>query len=492
MSHMRRDTTMEPLKKKLLKGAFWNSLSQFGAQGINFIVIITLARILEVEDFGLLGMVTVITGFVGYFSEFGIIASLIKKRNVDDLDCSTGFWLGLGSSLIVYFALFFIAPMISWFYNQPELTDITRVISLVFPIGALVYLPIALETKSLRYDRITKVRLVSIFLSGAIAITLALTGSGIWSLVIQQVVMKICEVVGLVIATKFFPTFLFSRSRALEIIGFGKHMMVNNFIKFFSENIDYLLVGKLLGASSLGIYTIAFRISKYPIEKICQVLANILFPAYSSIQDDNQKLKKIYYQVSAAGVIVTVPVLSVILFGTYEFVQLSVGSKWSDAIPFIKILTFYLIFMSMSLGDEAVLTLLNIKKLNLVKLIATIIFSIFAFFIIKKYGLIGLSITYTIIFSIYWIIIKYVALSSLEISIYDFMKIFIRIFIYVLLIFLTAYIFSLLNITNYSFVNLMIIAIPVFIVSMVILYANGGLNFKYPYIEVENMLNQKP
>ncbi|MDQ7090844.1 MAG: oligosaccharide flippase family protein [Methylococcales bacterium] len=221
------------LKKKIINGGLWNGISQFGAQGISFVLILVLARFLSPEEFGLLGMVSVITGFFGYFSECGLIYSIIKKKEIDALDCDTAFWGGIVFGVIVYVFIYAISPYISQFYNQPELTDLSRVLALAFIIGSYTFVPFALEQKKLQYKKLSIIRLISLLVSGCVAIYFAVRGAGVWALVFQQLSMKIVTVVATFFWMSWKPKFRFSYARFKDLFGFGMHVTVNNLIRFF-------------------------------------------------------------------------------------------------------------------------------------------------------------------------------------------------------------------------------------------------------------------
>ncbi|HBH49743.1 MAG TPA: hypothetical protein DDX98_13950 [Bacteroidales bacterium] len=430
-------------KEKLIRGGIWNAVSQFGAQGINFVIIIILARLLSPNDFGLLGMVTVITGFLSYFSEFGMIASIIKKPQIDDLDCNTAFWSGIAFSIIVYSIIYFTSPLISWFYNQPELTDISRVVSLVFVIGSYSFVPAALEMKRLRYNRIAIIRLVSLIISGPIAIFSALKGFGVWALVFQLLIMEIVAFLGYLFWVNWKPKFKFSFLRFNGLFSFGMHITLNNLIKFFSENIDYLLVGKMLGPTALGLYTMAFRLSRYPIEKIGPIFKNMLFPAFASIQNDSERIRINVIRVSAVVPLVTVPFLFFFYFSSDVIVGIIVGNKWMDAVPMIKIFIVYLFIYSFSFPDEPVMMVTGkIKQLNLIKIIMSLVLLFSGYIMVANFGVKGMTITYTSILSVYYISIKMFTLELISTRFFAYMSIMKNVYFYCLWIFIIAIILS--------------------------------------------------
>lgn len=380
------------LKKKLFKGAVWNAISQFGSQAINLFIIVILARLLEPKDFGLVGMVSVITSFLGYFTELGLLPSLIQKKHVDDGDVYTVYWSTLFLSCSVYVVVFFAAPLVSLFYGDGRLTLITRVLFMNFLFATLGFVPEVLEAKKLDYSKITMANLISGALSGCIGVALALLKFGVWSLVIQQISMTLIRGMVLIITTGWRPRAYFSYTKFRTLFGFGGHYTVRNLMVYLSENLDYLLVGKFLGPAALGIYTLAFRMSKYAFLKIWAIFGKMLFPAFSSFSDDMERIRKNYVRVSVAGGIVLVPVFIGLLFGLEAIVPLVFGAKWVQTVPIVKIFIAYLVVASFSYADDPLMIALNeLKTLNIAKAVATLFLLVLGYWWTVKYGLSGMA-----------------------------------------------------------------------------------------------------
>lgn len=397
---------MSSLRKKLIKGAIWNSVAQFGTMGCNFVLTIVLARLLAPEDYGLLGMVIVITGFLGYFSEFGMIDSLVRKQNHDDLDENTVFWSGILFSVFIYILIYIVSPYISLFYNKQELTSISRCVSLVFIIGSYGFVPVALQYKELHYRALSIVTLISIFISGIIAVLFAYKGLGVWTLVIQLLVQTLVSSVGYFLFIPWRPQFKFSMIRFRELIGFGCHRTFNNLIKFFSENIDRLLIGKLLGSVPLGYYTMAFRLTRFPVEKFWSVFGKMLFPAFAQMQNDTNRMRRNYLKVTILGGLIMLPFVIILMFATEPLIRWTIGEKWMPICGLIRILAIYLLFFSFSLADEPIVMLLGIKFLNFMKLLQSILLLGAGFYIVKEYNVAGMAWLYSACYLLYIFALK--------------------------------------------------------------------------------------
>lgn len=431
------------IKDKLYKGAFWNSISQFGSQGINFIIIVILARLLDPKDFGLLGMVTVITSFLGFFTEFGLMASLIKNKDIDELDTNTAYLSSICFSFILFAIVFLCAPLIASFYHEPRLTLITRVVFINFLVAPLAFVPEALEIKKIHYNKITIANLLSLVFSGALGIGCAVSGFGVWSLVVQQISMTLSRGIALIFLTSWRAKLLFSYTRFKKLFGFGAHFAFSNLAVYVSQNIDFLIVGKLLGPVSLGIYSFAFRVSKYPILKFQTIIGGMLFPAFSTFSEDIKRVQRNFIKISIAGGLVLLPLLAMTIFGVDSLVAILVGAKWAGSAPIIRILMICFIFQSISMGDNSILVTLNkIKTVNMLRTISAMALLICGVIVVKFFGAIGMACAFSAVSILYVLITKKILLSEIKLGFRYYLKSLKPIFIYMLFLFSLLGIYS--------------------------------------------------
>jgi PST family polysaccharide transporter len=384
---------MSGLKQKLLAGTFWNSLSQVGNMVINFGLTFLLARLLTPADFGLIGMIMVVAGFLGYFSEFGMMAGIIRKIEPDEVYTNTAFWSGILFSIVIYVLLYLISPWIALFYKEPQLIALNRVLSLMFVLGGYSFVPIALEMKALRYRTISLINLAALFVSGLAAVLLAYYQFGVWALVCQQLVLRLVISFSCLVFLDWKPKLRFSWASFADLYGYGFHMTGNNLIKFFSENIDHMLVGKLLGKDALGVYTMAFRLSRFPVEKLWHVFGTMLFPAFASLQDDSEKLRRNYMKISLYGGLLLLPFIVGIVLFIRPLIHWVIGDSWIGAATLIQIFSLYIGFYCFSFGDEPLLMLKDIRLLNLVKIGYALLITGAGYIGIREFGwgLIGMA-----------------------------------------------------------------------------------------------------
>jgi O-antigen/teichoic acid export membrane protein len=335
---MKTESTVDAsLKQKTVSGVFWSAVTQVGQQFFNFIIMVILARLLFPEVFGLIAMATVFTGFAGLFQEMGFGAALIQRQEIDDRHLSSVFWLNFAAGLLLTAIVSASAPFIAYFYNEPLLVPLTIVISLNFTIGSFKVVQNALLHKRMDFRQLALITLTSISVAGSISIVLAFSGFGIWSLVANTLLTTVISSALLWRASEWKPRLLWDFSAVKELFGFSTNLLGFRLINYWITNADNLLIGKFLTAAALGLYGRAYSLMLLPVSQISNALARVLFPAFSVIQDDKEKVKAVFLKAHRAIALVTFPMMLGLLIVAKSFILVIYGEKWEGVIPILQI-----------------------------------------------------------------------------------------------------------------------------------------------------------
>lgn len=327
------------LEQKTIGGVKWSGISQFmriGTQGITSVI---LARLLLPEDFGLLGMALVFTGLVAIFNDMGIGSAIVQKQDLNQENLSSIFWFNLLIGALAMLIIILAAPLIAGFYGQNSLTSIISVMSVSFLFTSLSMVQNSLFLKELRFKKMTLLELTSTISASLLGICLAFLGYGVWSLVWQNVSMTFIYAALVWITERWKPVLHFNWKDIKTIIGFSANLSGFSFLNYFSRNADYLLIGKFLGATALGHYTLAYTMMLFPLSNISSVLSKVMFPALSQIQYDNSKFKLFYLKSTKYIAFVSFPMMLGLFAVADEFVLVVFGAKWVPVIFLIKILS---------------------------------------------------------------------------------------------------------------------------------------------------------
>ncbi|MGB5850306.1 MAG: lipopolysaccharide biosynthesis protein, partial [Ignavibacteriaceae bacterium] len=323
------------LKHKIFDGVVWNSIGLIIDDGLSIIVKLILARLLLPEDFGIIGFAIVFIGMIRVFSDMGMTAALIQRKDVDlePIDYDTAFWVGIAWGIFLAAILAFaVAPIAASFFNEPLLASIIPVLSISFVLKPLTTVHIVNITRELDFKRIVLPQNISRIIAAVIAIIMALTGYGVWSLVFQRVLTNLFLVFIYTFISPWRPQMRYSNVSFKKIFSFGIYTTGTRIFNYLTNNIDYLLIGKMLGAQSLGVYSLAYNLTYVVRGQIMNVVNKVFYPTYSKVQDDLLTIKRYYFKVVKYNCIVIYPLMVGLILLAEPFVLIGLGEKWSEAV----------------------------------------------------------------------------------------------------------------------------------------------------------------
>lgn len=326
---------MKNHRAKTISGFTWSALGQVGTEVSKLIVGVLLMRMLGPDAFGIIGMILVFTGLGNVLLEFGFAEALIQQKKVTETDWSTIFWLNVGAGLFLSVTLFLTAPLIASFYDEPSLISISRVLSLIFLFQSLTIIQRTRLTKDLQFKSLAKVDIAGFIGSGILAVISAFAGLGVWSLVIQHLSNSLIQGSFLFWLGRWAPKKVFSTHSIRKATGFSILMVMKRILGHIAMNIDSMLIGKILGKGLLGLYNRAFFFMMLPVNSITNVIARVLFPSLSSIQDDLPEVRKLYQNMMAVVTFVVFPMMMILFLHADPIVFLAFGEAWEPMIPFL-------------------------------------------------------------------------------------------------------------------------------------------------------------
>jgi len=326
------------LNKDTIKAVKWSFLERFGQQGIQFVVSVFLARLLLPEDFGLIAMLAIFIAFGNSFIDSGFQKALIQKKELTHVDECSVFYFNIFIAFIVAGLMFLSAPLISLFYDQPQLVAITRALSMVFLFSSFGLVQDSLLEKKLDFKTVSKINLSSYILSGVSSVALALNGFGVWSLVVLNVGSTFLRTVFLWIFSSWRPAFIFSFVSLRSMFSFGSRLFIVSLTNSIFTNIYQVIIGKFFSASSLGFYSRAKTLSMYPVTVITSVINQVSFPIYSKLQDDSDRLKHYMRKSLTLLTVVTFPLMIGVAVIAKPLILILLTGKWLPSVPFFQLL----------------------------------------------------------------------------------------------------------------------------------------------------------
>ncbi|RME81443.1 MAG: lipopolysaccharide biosynthesis protein [Caldilineae bacterium] len=331
-------------RQQVASGAAWVGASTIVVKMLSFITItLVLARVLEPADFGLVSIAWLAINALDFLRELGIASALIYRQQDEDGLAADVAYIALGiSSIIIYAALFLLAPAIEGFFHDAAgVTSVLRVLALTTLINAIGQVPFTLLAKDLAFRNRAIPEIIGGAANSLLAIALALGGYGVWALVAGYLADALARNLLVWFFTAWRPRWRFDTRVWREMFAYGRHIVSSRLLIFGITNIDDLLVGRVLGTTPLGYYTLAYRISNVPATHVTRFFNNILFPAFSKLQDEPERLRRaFFYAIHSVG-LVTIPLAVGVLALGPNFVHNYYLGKWDDAIVAMQWLAVY-------------------------------------------------------------------------------------------------------------------------------------------------------
>lgn len=325
------------LTKQVREGVAWITGARACAQVVEFVIGVVLARILAPEDFGLLEMISVLTGFLALFGELGFGAALIQREHVTEEHVSTVFWLNVITGALLAAVVAGSAPLIARLYGDARLKPLATAVAVVFLMTPLNMVQSAMLNRAMNFRLVALAEVAAVAISSAIAVVFALRGVGTWSLVAKSMAFSVTTTVVLWTFSSWRPRFLFSRSAVKDLLGFSGNLVGFMAINYWARKADDLLIGWRMGPAQLGIYGRAYSMMMMPITEVSSVLGKVLFPALSRIASDKAQVKELYLRCLAIIAFVTFPIMALI-FGSADSLILAVyGAKWQAVAPVVRV-----------------------------------------------------------------------------------------------------------------------------------------------------------
>jgi len=318
-------------------GAVWSGAERFSVQGITFAVMVVMARILTPEDYGLVGMLTIFIAISQSLVDSGFSQALIRKQDRSETDNSTVFYFNVGVGTALYLLLFFSAPQIARFYHEPILVPLTRLISFSVLINSFVVVQRALLTARIDFKTQAKASVSAAIVSGAVGITMAATGFGVWAIAWHQLTNLTVNVGLLWFFSKWRPQWTYSWASFRELFGFGSKLAVSGIINTVYNNAYLLVIGKVFNASDLGYYTRAHQFAAFPSSNITGTIQRVTFPVLCSIRQDDERLRNVYRRFLRLSAFVVFPLMIGLAAVAHPFIVLILKEQWAFSSVLLQI-----------------------------------------------------------------------------------------------------------------------------------------------------------
>ena len=382
------------LRSIVLRGLAWKSASQIVLLGSRLLVAVALARLLAPHDFGLAGMALVFSGIALLVWDFGLGTALVQRPELSEDDVSTIFWttvaLGGGCTL----AGLALARPIAAFYGEPRVGAIVAVLAAGFVVGALGGTQSALLTREFKFRELELATIAATVVGAAAAVATAILDFGVWAIVTQSLVTTCVSTVLVWRLSPWRPSLRFSRRSLREVSGFGAHLSGTSVLFYLHRNVDNLLIGRFLGAISLGLYSVAYNLILLPFNRIVDPVRGALFPALSRIQDDRARLAELWLRGTRLLAALLMPAMLGMVAVAPDFVVAVLGERWRNATSVVQVLAIVGLLQSVAGLNSLVLPVLGRTRTLFRFAVLSFVASLAGFVAGLPFGILGVAIGY--------------------------------------------------------------------------------------------------
>lgn len=446
--------------RSLLQGFVWNAIDLLGRQGVDFITTLVLARLLNPQHFGLIGMMTVFFALAQSLMDSGFKQALIQTNEPTKIQYDSVFWLNVVLGFFLYGIIYLSAPAIGSFYGQFELVELIRWTALIVPLNSFQLVQSARMSRELNFKLQTQITIPAILISGIIAIILAYSGFGVWSLTAKMIVLAFLSSAFYWLLGKYQPAFQFSWVSIKPLFKFGYKLTLAGLLNTSFNNLYFAIIGKLFSAEMLGFYTQAKKMVNIPAQNSTSILQKVTFPYLSRIKDQPEVLINRFRIIMHLAVFMAAPVMIVLSVWSEEIVRFLLGDKWAFSAKILNIVAFTGLLYPIHAINLNILKVMGRSDLYLRLEVYKKGMILVAIIIGMQFGIFGLLIaqlctsTASLLFNTYYTskFLRYSVINQLK-----------DIFVYILLALVTSGIYYIIQIqigiSNYWWIGIIVVLI---------------------------------
>ncbi len=378
------------LKKQAVHGAFWSFTERFGQHGIQLVISIILARLLEPKDFGIVAMIMIFTMLARTVVDSGFGIALIQKQDATHTDESTAFWFNIFVGVLMAAGLSIAASWIAAFYDAPILTPILWVFSFNLFISSLGVVQNALLTKELLFKQRMGAVLAGTLVSGVVGVGMALKGCGVWSLVASSVVANGVTTMGLWVVHPWRPAWTFSIASFRVLFKFGSKMLLSGILTTVFRNIYLVVIGKLYSATDLGFYQTAKRLIVMTSQSLSLVVSQVNLPLLARVQNDRERMRHAFSKVLQTTVLVIMPLVMGLAVSAPSLIRVLLGEKWMPCVPYLQLSCINAVFFPFHLLNLNVITAIGRSDIHLKLELIKKVLIVFFILVTYRYGIMAM------------------------------------------------------------------------------------------------------
>ena len=346
------------LKEKTAKGLLWGALNSGSTQLLNLIFGIFLGRLITPAEYGIVGVLSIFTLIAGNLQSSGFTQALVNLKAPRNEDYTAVFWFNTLTSFVLYALLFLSAPLIARFFHQPCLVEVSRFVFLSFVISSFGIAHNAYMTKNMMNRELAIIGAIALLCSGGVATFLAFYGFSYWSLAWQQIIYIVVLNIGRYYYTPWRPSWHFTFEPVRKMFGFSVKILITNIINTLSNNILTLLFGRLYPIKAVGDYSQAYKWNTMASAFVANAVGQVAQPVLASVKEEQGRSVRVFRKMLRFTAFLSFPAMFGLAIISNEFILLTVGKRWIDAVPLLQKLCiggafvpFYTLYQNVAISN---------------------------------------------------------------------------------------------------------------------------------------------
>jgi O-antigen/teichoic acid export membrane protein len=344
------------IEKIAFKGASWLALFRFISQLFSWSVTVIVARILTPDDYGLMAMATIITGYAMLFNELGLGAAIIQRNDISEKELSSVFWFSMVVSALFALSTFAVAYPTAWIFNEPRVVPITMTVSVIFIINGLQIVPSSLMKKEMNFKTFGMIEMIGIIISCCGMLLIATLGGGVWTLIGGYIIKGIINLILFYVYQGWFPGFHFNFLEVKHFISFGILVSLGGSFHYIFVQSDRFFAGRAWASTILGYYAFACQLALIPTDKIVTLINQVSFSVFSKLKDSKEEFNRFYLNINKMTATLVLP----LFIGGYlvgeEIIKLLLNEQWWPIITLFQYLCLAQIITSLNAVNNFVHT----------------------------------------------------------------------------------------------------------------------------------------
>lgn len=346
------------LKEKTVKGLLWGALNSGSTQLLNLIFGIILGRLITPAEYGIVGVLSIFTLIAGNLQSSGFTQALVNLKAPRNEDYTAVFWFNTLTSFVLYALLFLSAPLIARFFHQPCLVEVSRFVFLSFVISSFGIAHNAYMTKNMMNRELAIIGAIALLCSGGVATFLAFYGFSYWSLAWQQIIYITVLNIGRYYYTPWRPSWHFTFEPVRKMFGFSVKILITNIINTLSNNILTLLFGRLYPIKAVGNYSQAYKWNTMASAFVANAVGQVAQPVLASVKEEQGRSVRVFRKMLRFTAFLSFPAMFGLAIISNEFILLTIGKRWIDAVPLLQMLCiggafvpFYTLYQNVAISN---------------------------------------------------------------------------------------------------------------------------------------------